>query len=126
MRILPVIALLLQLLAPTGPTRIVDAPAIGGTCDCVTACCCGGGSASDHCAPVPAEICACDSGFQERGPEAPLPRDGKKLTPLLALGLTGIAVTLPDPSRHALRPKAEPAPTTSHNEVQALLCVWRT
>ena len=99
MRALLVIALLLQSLAAVGPARIVDAPATGGSCNCVTACCCVGESASGYgTCEVPADVCMCDAdpSLPARGPAAPPPRDGKELTPFLALSLTRIAVTLPD------------------------------
>ncbi len=100
MRVLIVIALLLQSLATVGP-RAVDASAIDETCSCATVCCCGDGSASDQCAREPVAVCMCAPVLPERVPEAPPPRDGKQFAPFLALSLTGIAVTLPDPSRHA-------------------------
>ena len=115
MRVLLVITLLLlQSVASIGVTRTVEAPASGGSCACGTSCCCG--------------VCTCQAGpdLPQRRPDAPPPRDGKEVAPFLALDQTGLEVRLVDPARHALRPKAEPAPTRSHNETQALLCVWRT
>lgn len=118
MRVLLAIALLGQSFALAGPMRIVDALAAGGACDCGTVCCCGDGT--DAC------MCAAGPDQPQRRPEAPAPRDGKNLAPLLALPLTGVVARRPDLARLALRPKAQPVPDKSHNEVQALLCVWRT
>ena len=122
--LLLVIAMLLQSLAPVGATRVVAAPAVGGACGCATVCCCGAGSGPD----AMADVCMCkaDPVLPQRTPEAPLPGNGKKVTPFLALSLSGVVAQLPDLARHAWRPAAEPAPTASHNKVQALLCVWRT
>ena len=128
MRVLLIIALLSQLLWPIGLVRTVDASASGGPCGCGPVCCCSDGSVSDHCNPQPADVCMCNANSQdpEPGPMAPPTRNGKELAPFLALSLASVVAILPEPFRQPSRPKAQPSPTTSHNEVQALLCVWRT
>ena len=68
----------------------------------------------------------CGPSAPADGPVAPMPRDGTQRVPFLALWLTSIVVKMPEPSRYAVPPVGAPSPGTSRNEIQALLCVWRT
>ena len=124
MHVLLAITILLQSLVPVIAVQAADARA-SGSCGSGTACCCTGGSASDSCAPMQMEACSCLSGDSQRDPKAPPPRELKD-TALLAMSLNAIAAPVPDLARPVLRPKSEPSRGNTHNEVQALLCVWRT
>ncbi len=127
MRSLLVVAMLLQSLALFGPARPAAAPVVSGGCSSAATCCCTGASGPDRCVPAgrPA-ACMCGPSAPADGPDAPMPRDGTQRAPFLALLLTSIAVKLPEPPRRSVLPAGAPSPGTSHNEIQALLCVWRT
>ena len=127
MRTLLVVAMLLQSLALVGPAQRAAAPVASGACSSAATCCCTGRSGPDRCAPVErAALCMCGPSAPDDGPEAPLPREGTQWAPFLALSVSSIAVKLPEPTRYALTQAGTPSPSTSHNEIQALLCVWRT
>ena len=68
----------------------------------------------------------CGPSAPDDGPVAPMPRDGTQRAPFLALWLPSIVVKMPEPSRYAVPPARAPSPGASHNEIQALLCVWQT
>ena len=68
----------------------------------------------------------CGPSAPDDVPAAPMPRDGTQRAPVLALLLTGITVELPEPIRCSVLPAMAANPATSRNEIQALLCVWRT
>ncbi len=126
MRILLAIALLLQSLGPLALAQGVEAPLSGGPCECAATCCCGGAAVS-HCATGPVAVCMCNTepDVPERAP-APLPRDGQELTPVLAPSPIGVVAALPEPTSSVMRAAAAIRPHLSHNEIQALLGVWRT
>ncbi len=127
MRTLLVVAMLLQSLALVGPAQRAAAPVASGACSSAATCCCTGRSGPDHCAPAGrAAVCMCGPSAPDDGPEAPLPRDGTQRAPFLALLLTSIVVKLPEPTRSVVTQARTPSPGNSHNEIQALLCVWRT
>ena len=127
MRTLLVVAMLLQSLALFGPVLPADAPAVSGGCSSAATCCCTGATGPDRCEPTEQVVaCMCGPSAPVDGPAAPMPRDGTQRVPFLALWLTGIAVQLPEPTRYAVRPARAPSPATARNEIQALLCVWRT
>ncbi len=127
MRTLLVVAMLLQSLALVGPAQRAAAPVASGACSSAATCCCTGRSGPDRCAPDGrAAVCMCGPNAPDDGPKAPLPRDGTQRAPFLALVLASITVVLPEPSRSAVTQPRTPSPGTSHNEIQALLCVWRT
>ncbi|TDJ59266.1 MAG: hypothetical protein E2O40_00285 [Planctomycetota bacterium] len=122
-----VIAMLLQSLALVGPAQPAAAPIPSGGCSSAATCCCTGSSGPDRCAPQgQTVVCMCGPSVPDDGPKAPLPRDGTQRAPFLALVLSSIAVVLPEPSRSAVTQPGTPSPGTSHHEIQALLCVWRT
>jgi hypothetical protein len=62
----------------------------------------------------------------DRLPEAPLPRGGNETQPLFAQLEATQIVEISDSTSHAFATKAAPFVHRSHNQVQALLCVWRT
>jgi hypothetical protein len=122
-----VVAMLLQSLALVGPAQPAAAPVASGACSSAATCCCTGETGPDRCAPDgQAVVCMCGPGVPDDGSKAPLPRDGTQRAPFLALVLSNITVVLPEPSRAVLRQPGTPSPVTTHNEIQALLCVWRT
>ena len=131
MRIVLMLALLLHSFGGLASPAAVYAQAMGA---CFSGpqsepCCCCEPVDSDCCdTPAPMESCLCDMspGEPERLPDAPLPRDSSETAPFFASSATAMVVDLPDPARHAFSPKAEPRVHLSHNQVQALLCVWRT
>ena len=126
MRTVLVIAMLLQSLALAGPAHPAAAPMARGGCSSSATCCCTGESGPDRCAPVGrAIVCMCGDASESR-PAAPAPRQGKDRTPLLALPVTLLGTKLPNPVRYSLQPKPGRDSGASHNEIQALLCVWRT
>ncbi len=127
MRSLLVVAMLLQSLALFGPAQPAAALVTNGACSSAATCCCTGESGPDRCAATEqAAACMCGPGAPDDGPKAPMPREGTQRAPFLALLLTSIAVKLPEPPRRSVLPAGAPSPATSHNETQALLCVWRT
>ncbi len=127
MRCLLVVAMLLQSLALVGAARPAATPVVSGACSSAATCCCTGASGPDRCAPAGrAVVCMCGPSAPNDGPKAPLPRDGTQRAPFLALWLSSIAVKLPEPTWYAASPARTPRPVCSHNEIQALLCVWRT
>ena len=127
MRSLLVVAMLLQSLALVGAAQPAATPVVSGACSSAATCCCTGRSGPDRCAPAGrAVVCMCGPSAPDNGPKAPLPRDGTQRAPFLALLLSSIAVKLPEPPRCSVLPAGVTSPATSHNEIQALLCVWRT
>ena len=126
MRTLLVIAMLLQSLALAGLAHPAAAAMASGGCSSLDTCCCTGKSGPDRCAPMGRTmVCMCGDASEPTAP-APAPREGKDRTTLLALTVTVVGTTLPNPVRYALRPMRDPDTGASHNEIQALLCVWRT
>ena len=127
MRSLLVVAMLLQSLALVGAAQPAATPVASGACSSAATCCCTGASGPDRCAPAGrAAVCMCGPSAPDDGPKAPLPRDGTQRAPFLALLLSSVAVKLPEPPRCSVLPAGVMSPATSHNETQALLCVWRT
>ena len=127
MRSLLVVAILLQSLALLVPAQPAAALVTSGGCSSAATCCCTGRSGPDRCAPVGrAAVCMCNPSAPDDGPKAPMPRDGTQRASFLALLLTSIAVKLPEPPRCSVLPARAPSPAASRNEIQALLCVWRT
>lgn len=69
-------------------------------------------------------LCGLQPGDSEPAPEAPRPAERNDIAPAL-VALVGSVIDLPRPVR-AQAPPALPAIVRSHNETQALLCIWRT
>lgn len=69
-------------------------------------------------------LCGLESGNSEPTPDAPRPPDRNEIAPILA-ALSGSVIDLPTPIRSQALP-ASPAIVRTHNETQALLCIWRT
>lgn len=69
-------------------------------------------------------LCGLESGDSEPAPEAPRPTDRNEVTPVLVAPI-GSVVDLPRLMRSQVLPAA-PAVVRTHNETQALLCIWRT
>jgi len=93
-------------------------------------CCCCGDTQSDFCSMAEMEEtpCTCNEAPTEpnRAPKAPAPRDNTQV--LLALMKTdpGIVVDVPEPVIPVLRGDSTLLRGATHNETQALLCIWRT
>lgn len=104
---------------------------------CVVASCCEQARATACCDAVPDNhYCErshgpCRCGFvpgdaPDRLPEAPLPRGASETQPYVAEHQTIRIVEVADSSLHSVASKVEPFVHLTHNEIQSLLCVWRT
>lgn len=69
-------------------------------------------------------LCGLEPGDSEPAPEAPRPSERNDIVPVL-VALIGSVIDLPTPIRSQV-PPATPAVVRTHNETQALLCIWRT
>jgi hypothetical protein len=92
----------------------------------VTKTCCGETVREMRCGRTGGNECLCglESGDSEPVPDAPRPPDRTEIAPILA-ALIGSVIEIPTPMRLPALPAA-PAIVRTHNETQALLCIWRT
>jgi hypothetical protein len=88
--------------------------------------CCGETVREMRCGKTGGDECLCglQPGDSEPAPQAPRPTDRNEVAPAL-FALVGSVIDLPTPVR-AQAPPALPAIVRTHNETQALLCIWRT
>lgn len=131
MRVVLMLALLFHSFGGLVSPAAVHAQAMGacfGGPKSESCCCCEPVESDQCCTPAPMDACQCDMGpgEPERLPEAPFPREGSESAPFFASSANVTVMELPDASRHAVSPKAEPRGHLSHNQVQAILCVWQT
>jgi hypothetical protein len=130
LRLVLILTLLVQQLA---------LPAVGSSSGQVAACleascclvvetetCCGGVVREMRCGKTGGSVCLCglEPGDPEPTPEAPRPSERQELAPIVA-ALLGSAIDLPT-TVASQAPPAALAIVRSHNETQALLCIWRT
>ena len=88
--------------------------------------CCGETVREMRCGRTGGHECFCgvEPRDSEPAPEAPRPTDRNEIAPVLVT-LIGVVIDLPTPVRSQI-PPASPAIVRTHNETQALLCIWRT
>jgi hypothetical protein len=88
--------------------------------------CCGETVREMRCGKTGGHECLCglEPGDSEPAPEAPRPSERNDIVPVL-VALIGSVIDLPTPIRSQV-PPAAPAVVRTHNESQALLCIWRT
>jgi hypothetical protein len=128
LRLLLILGLLAQQLAL--PLAISRAQA--DECDAISCCevvetatCCGQVVREMRCGKTGGEcLCGIRSGDSEPTPEAPRPQEQNDLSLILVAGANGL-IESPLPTRTRVV-WAPPASHRTHNEIQALLCVWRT
>lgn len=87
--------------------------------------CCGETARETRCCKTGGHDCLCGlaSGDSEPAPDAPPPPDRTEIAPIFAAPV-GSVIDLPRPIR-SQGPPAPPAIARTHNETQALLCIWR-
>lgn len=129
LRLFLILALLVQQLALPAA---VSAASQAGVCVDASCCqvvemksCCGETIREMRCGKTGGQcLCAVEPGNSEPVPNAPRPTDWNEIAPVL-VGLRASVIDGLEPARlHAL--PAAPAIVRTHNETQALLCIWRT
>lgn len=88
--------------------------------------CCGETVQEMRCGKTGGRECLCglQPGDSEPAPDAPRPTERNEIAPVL-VALIASVIDLPTPIRSQIPPVA-PAVSRTHNETQALLCIWRT
>lgn len=129
-RLILILTLLVQQLAlPVAMSSAAQAEECVETSCCQvveTKSCCGETIREMQCGKTGGHECLCglQPGDPEPAPEAPRPSERNEITPVL-IALTGSVIELPKPAR-LQAPPATLALVRTHNETQALLCIWRT
>lgn len=129
LRVILVLVLILQQLAlPAAASSAAQAEECVATSCCQvveTTTCCGEAVREMRCGKTGGQCyCGVQSDDPDRAPEAPRPAERSELNPVFVASV-GSTFDLPKQVKPKA-PLASPQVSRSHNDTQAILCIWRT